>query len=584
MRAGRPVFLLTALALSAVGYRLITLERVEGQELRARAARQQRAEAVIPARRGDILDCRGRVLAASVRRPSVFADPSLLRNFAFDAAAVADVLGLDAYDLESALLADTERQFLWVKRQITDEEATAFETLDAERNLTAFGLKYEPVRVYPMGSLAAQVLGFVGSEEDGAAGVEQEFDRPLRGVSGQRASTVDARRRRIALPEDSYQAPVDGASVVLTIDAHLQQRAEAHLARAVTEYNAYWGAAVLMDPRTGEVLACATVPSFDPACPVPPGSDQEQAQAALEFVRNRAIADSYEPGSIFKPFVAGPAIEAGFVRLDESFAINGPTHSFGRRVIHDTHEYARLTLAEIVSKSSNIGMGMVAARCGNEQLHEYVRRFGFGDPTGVRLPGEHAGLLQQLEAWTAYSTQSVPIGQEIAVTPLQIASAFTVFCNDGVLFRPRIVRGLVGPDGATVADYSRPVAIRRVLEADTVREFRTRALVETVNHGTGTRAQLDKWQVFGKTGTAQVGRPDGRGYIPRAYVGSFVAGAPASDPRLTVLVTIFRPDGGRAYYGGTVAAPAAAAILADALEYMHVPPDRDPEIAVSARR
>ncbi|RMF73695.1 MAG: penicillin-binding protein 2 [Planctomycetota bacterium] len=574
MRGGRPIFVLTALALGLVAARLVALERTEGPALRARAARQQHAEATIPARRGDVLDCRGRVMAATVRKASVFADPALVRDFAFDAAAVAEPLGLDEFALERELLENTHRRFLWVKRRISADEETAFKLADATHELTGFGLIYEPTRVYPLGPLAAQVLGFVNAEQRGAAGVEQAFDEQMRGAPGRRQSTVDVGRRRIAVKEGGYQPPVDGASVVLTIDAHLQQRAESHVSRMVREFDAEWGVAVLLDPHTGEVLACAAAPSFDPRRPVPPGADAEQVEAALELTRNRAIADAYEPGSIFKPFIAAPAMQAGFARIDEAFAINGPTHVFGRRVIHDTHEYDTLTLAEIVSHSSNIGMGLIGARCGNARLYEFVRRFGFGDPTGVRLPGEHAGLLRPLESWGNYSTQSIPIGQELAVTPLQVAAAFAVFCNDGVLMRPRFVRGLVGPDGATVEDYSRPVAIRRVLEADVAREFRLRALVDTVNNGTGKRAQLDKWQVFGKTGTAQVAAPDGRGYIPRAYVGSFVAGAPAADPRLTVVVTLYRPNPSRAYYGGTVAAPTAAAILADALEYLHVPPDR----------
>jgi cell division protein FtsI/penicillin-binding protein 2 len=226
----------------------------------------------------------------------------------------------------------------------------------------------------------------------------------------------------------------------------------------------------------------------------------------------------------------------------------------------------------VISKSSNIGMGMVGERCGNERLHEFVRRFGFGAATGIRLPGEHAGLVQSFPRWTSYSTQSVPIGQEIAATQIQLVTAFSVFCNDGILYRPRIVRGVISETGETTEDNSTPVAVRRVLPSALVREFQERALVEVVNDGTGKRAQLEGYQVFGKTGTAQVAQPDGRGYLSDEHVGSFVGGAPAGNPRVVVLVSIYRPSG-RKYYGGTVAAPTVREIIADTLEYMQVPPD-----------
>ena len=201
-----------------------------------------------------------------------------------------------------------------------------------------------------------------------------------------------------------------------------------------------------------------------------------------------------------------------------------------------------------------------------------MRGFGFGERTGIRLPGEHDGLVQRFSRWNSYSTQSIPIGQEIAVTPIQLVTAFSVFCNDGMLYRPRIVRGVISATGETAEDNSRPVEVRRVLLSEVAREFRLRALVEVVNEGTGKRAQIADYQAFGKTGTAQVARPEGGGYVPGAHVGSFLAGAPAQRPRVAVLVSLYRPSSGK-YYGGTVAAPPAAAIIADTLDYMQVPPE-----------
>ncbi|MEP0845391.1 MAG: penicillin-binding protein 2 [Phycisphaerae bacterium] len=572
MRSLWPLTVAVTLLLTAGAARLAQLELRDGAALRAQAQRQQVASWTIPSQRGEILDCQGRVLAGSVRRPSVFVDPAMVEDVRYAAASVAPVLGMSARALEEQIRAEPDRRFMWLCREIEDQQLEAFEQVRRARGLLGFGVQHEPQRVYPYARLAAQVLGFVGSDQHGLAGVELSFDSVLHGKDGRGRSTVDTRRRRVRTHVSEFERPVDGATVVLAIDAYLQQRTELHLREAVEQFKAEWGAAVLMDPHSGEVLAMATFPDFDPANPVPPNlSEAEQARAA-ELLRNRAIADSVEPGSIFKPYIASCALDEGQTRLDETFRIAGPTRNFGRRTIRDTHPYDVLALHEVISKSSNIGMGMLAARLGNERLHRYVRLFGFGDVTGIELPGEHAGLVQDFSRWTGYSTQSIPIGQEIALTPIQIVSGFAVFANGGVLYRPRLVRGVIGADGRAIRDESRPIPLRRVLSEETTRRFRMEALVETVLSGTGKQAAIPDYQVFGKTGTAQVARRDGRGYIPGAYVGSFVGGAPADNPRAVVVVSLYRPSGGK-YYGGTVAAPAAGAILADTLTYMRVPPD-----------
>jgi cell division protein FtsI/penicillin-binding protein 2 len=315
----------------------------------------------------------------------------------------------------------------------------------------------------------------------------------------------------------------------------------------------------------------ASYPAFDPADPLPNLKGNLKPED-LDELRNRAIADSYEPGSIFKPFIAALAIDERMTHLEEPFTINGPARAFGSRIIHDTHVYGVLPLHQVISKSSNIGMALLGSRLGNERLHRYVRSYGFGDLTGIGLPGEHPGLLNDFSRWTSFSTNSIPIGQEIAVTALQVVTGFSVFCNGGILYRPRIVRGVISADGETLYDNSRPIAIRRVLEPETAESFRLDALVETVISGTGKSAAILDYQAFGKTGTAQVARGGGGGYIDRQFVGSFVGGAPASNPRVVAIVSIYRPQA-NGHYGGTVAAPALGEIIADALHYMHVPKD-----------
>lgn len=590
MRRSGPLIAVVAALLAGGAGRLAYIEVNQGPELRRRADRQQRATRVIPARRGEILDTRGRVLAGTARRPSIFVDPGLVRDAKFAAFSVGPVLKLNAEELEHRLVQwrDEGARFEWLKRRISDEEAEALEGVVAARHLRAFDVQYEPVRVYPQGRLASHILGFVGFDlrspegetafEDlrGRAGVEGEYDDLLTGRPGRQTVIVDVGRRAVRAPADAFEPALDGATLVLTIDAYIQQVAQKVLGEAAAKYGAEWAAAVVLDPQSGEVLAMATVPDFDPAAAVPAdfaSLKPPQQEEIAESWRNRAVADSFEPGSVFKPFIASQALDENVVRIDEVFAINGPVRDFGRRTIRDTHPYGSLALHEIISKSSNIGMGMVGARCGMERLYRYVRAMGFGDITGVGLPGEHTGLVQDFSRWNAsFSPQSIPIGQEIAITPIQIVTAFSVFCNGGVLMRPRIVRGLIGPDGETLADNSRPIAIRRVISEQTATMFRKDALVEVVTDGTGKTAKLDEYQVFGKTGTAQIAKPGGHGYLPGKYVGSFIGGAPSDHPRVVVLVSIYKPSK-EGYYGGTVAAPAVKEIIADTLAYMQVPPE-----------
>lgn len=574
MRSGWLLFLGVALLLVGGGWRLARIQQIEGLELRRKADSQHIRERLIPAQRGAIVDCKGRVLAGSMRRPLVFMDTSLIKHPRAVAESVGPTINMKPSELERLIRERTPDQFVPLARGITKDELTDFMQLRRAQRLRSFDVQYEPVRVYPHGRLAVHTVGFVGDEQKGQAGVEHAFDSVLHGVDGRRRVTIDVKKRAMRGEADDYEAPIDGATVVLSIDTHIQQRTEHHLRAAFEEHKPEWAVAIVMDPLSGEVLASAALPDYDPTQPIPRGANEEQERAARERMRNRSVSDAYEPGSIFKPFIAAAAIDSGLADQDETFTINGPSRSYGRRTIHDTHAYDRLRLWEIVSKSSNIGMGMLALRCGNTRLHEFIRMFGFGDLTGIELRGEHPGLVYSLPRWTDYSTQSVAFGQEISATPIQLLTAFCVFCNDGVLLRPRLVRGVIGADGELLQDESLPIAIRRVLSEEATRRFRMKALVEVVNSGTGTRAHLDNYQVFGKTGTAQIAatREEGGGYIPDAYVGSFMCGAPAAAPRVAVLVSLFRPAG-EFHAGGTVAAPAAAAIVQDVLEYMRVPPD-----------
>ncbi|MBK9126559.1 MAG: penicillin-binding protein 2 [Phycisphaerales bacterium] len=576
-RSAGLVTLLVGVLLAGGAGRLAYIQSTQGETLRQRAARQQTTTRIIPAVRGEIIDTRGRVLAGTILRPSVYVDPYLVQDARYAAESVAPYLKLSPDALYNLLVENRERRFAWLARTLEVENETDFvrdfEAFLRARRLRAFGVPYEPVRVYAQGRVAPHVIGFVGADLQGLAGIEQGCQDILAGRPGRATSTVDVSRRRVRA--ESLEPAEDGGSVVLTLDAYIQQVTQDKLRAAVEKYAADWGAVVVMDPHTGEVLAMAVVPDFDPSSPLPKGFNEmspEQQLKAAEIWRNRAVSDSYEPGSIFKPFIASQALDEGLTRIDEVFVINGPVRSFGKRTIRDTHPYGQLALHEVISKSSNIGMGLLGARCRMDRLFRYVRMFGFGDVTGLGLPGEHEGQVRDLADWNpSFSPQSIPIGQELAVTPIQVVTAFSAFCNGGVLLRPRIIRGVISPDGQTLRDDSTPIPIRRVISAETSELFRRAALVEAVRTGTGKMAALEDWQVFGKTGTAQIAGLQGKGY-GGGYVASFVGGAPAGRPRVVAVCSIYRPTRG-GYYGGVVAAPVVKEILAETLAYMQVPPE-----------
>jgi cell division protein FtsI/penicillin-binding protein 2 len=433
----------------------------------------------------------------------------------------------------------------------------------------------ESHREYLQGRLAAHVIGATerSSSQKGTLGIERTFDALLSGTPGKRTSIVDRARQRIEPLVDEYIPPVDGASVVLTIDAYVQARVEENLAEAVRKYHAKWGTAVVMDPQTGEVLAMATYPTFSPARPIPPGLSEAEQKAAREHQINRAVMSSFEPGSVFKPFIASMAIDEGRATLSDTFVINGREHYFGSRRIRDDHYFEVPDLADVLAKSSNIAMAMLGERLGIERLNAYVHTFGFGDPTGIDLPEEHPGLVQRFSRWNGYSAQSIPIGQEIAVTPIQLLTAFAALANDGELFRPRIVRGVIDAHGRVIKDVSRPISLRRVLSRETARKVRFEALARCVTEGTGDEAALPDYQVFGKTGTAQIADPTTGKYNDEDYVGSFVGGAPLERPRVVAIVSVYLPDKKVGHYGGTVAAPYVGRILDDTLKYLQTPPD-----------
>jgi cell division protein FtsI/penicillin-binding protein 2 len=570
---------LLLLAMAGLVGRLVDLQLGGGDRALAYALPRRVSTVPVMARRGMVLDVRGRILAGSRLTNTVFADPWLLAEpsdgddwpSAELIRSLSEILQQEPGELRAQITANPSKRFVTLARQVDDSAA------ERVRELRVFGVGVisEPVREYPMGSLFAHGLGFVGREGKGLEGLEAALDDVLTGHDGHKTVIKDASQRHLWLDEDGgFEPPVDGHDVVLSIDAVVQEIAERHLGEAVAQFEAPAGSLLVMDPRTGELLALANWPTFDP-------NNFQQADADAR--RDRAITDPVEPGSIFKPFVAATALKEKVVNTEELIFCHNGLAVFGKRMLHDVHPYGQLTFKEIVAKSSNIGMAQLGLRLGNARIEPTLRAFGFGSPTGIELPGESGGILLPLNTWTSYSTTSLPMGQEISVTPLQVITAFSAIVNGGTLMRPRVVRGIVSADGEVIEDRSQPIVRRQVLDAKTADYMRDVVLTAVVNEGTGKRVQLDEYQVCGKTGTAQVARKDGKGYEPGAYTSSFVGAAPASDPRVAVLCMIYRPNASKGYYGSTVSGPAVREVIRETLAYLRVPPDRTEPPATASR-
>lgn len=560
----------------------------------------------IPARPGDIFDREGRVLATTVAAKSFFVVPSQLTKQPEQwelVRRIANAVAQDADQLQARIAQHSEKHFLWVRRRITDTEVVA-RLQDIKLAHELGGFRDEFLRQYPQGHLAAHVLGGRDIDGVGRGGIEQSLDERLAGKSGYRELVLDARRRVIDMHMDVERKPQHGQSVTLSLDTIIQLHAEEELDKLMQKWRAKHAAAIVMDPKTGELLALASRPTYDP---------NDLTNVSEEAWKNQTLAAIYEPGSTFKPFIVAWGLEHGLIRRDESFHCEHGEYRMGSRILHDHHPYGMLSLTDVIVKSSNVGMAKIGQRLGNEQLYNATVAFGFGRRTGIELPGELSGMLHPLKRWTSYSTGSIPMGQEIAVTPLQLITAHAALANGGMLVSPRVVRsGRASPNGRPWAE--KPENDRRTADAkplfrnvslsiesdepeleppdtdavtsssvvsetvspDVARWLIESVMTEVVKRGTGRKAKLPDYTVFGKTGTAQKRDPRTGKYSNRLHVSSFVGGAPAANPRLLVLVMVDEPSSGGEHFGGDIAAPPAREILNHALIQLGVPPEQKP--------
>jgi len=549
-------------AATAVVVKAFSLQMLESERYVELARDQYLRQFELPAPRGTIYDRHGHELAISHEVDSVWADPRLVQDADGAARRLARVLGVSRTALRKKLASD--RAFVWIERRVSAAEARAVRALELE----GVGLTEEPKRFYPNGDLAAHLLGFAGIDSVGLEGLEKRFDSVLKGgaqvLTGLRDAHGNNAYREVPRPIEELR----GKGLVLTIDSVLQHTLQRELALAVEKAQARAGTGVMLDPRTGDILAMATVPTFDP---------NRFGRFKSFRRRNRAVTDLFEPGSIFKILTYAAALDTGKIKLDERIDCENSNYRIGKHVIHDAHAHKLLTVREAFKYSSNIAAAKIGERLGPELLHRYLVRFGIGRRTGVRLPGEVSGLLPSPRRWRRINTATISFGQGVSTSALQMAAAVGAVANSGKLMRPRLVSKLLEPDGSAAESFP-VVELGQVIHARTARSLSK--IMETVTEpgGTGRRAAITGHRVAGKTGTAQKVDPVAGGYSPDKRVGSFVGFVPAEDPRLVLLISIDEPQGVK--YGGAVAGPTFARVAATALTRFGV---RQSETAAGAR-
>lgn len=570
------VICLLCIAFVALGARVAYLQTYSRQQTIYRAERQQHQNQILRSRRGSIFDANSILMAGTVQTQTLYVDPKFMQQvyegegrslvqMDEDIERLANIIDRDSFEISQILSDRATSRFVKIAEKLDEPTCDAI----VELNLPGVGLTPESDRTYPMGSIAAHVLGGSGKDGTGLEGIEMKFDKLLRGKDGSIRVLKDARRRAIATAADDYLPPLHGRHIVLTLDANIQMIVEQELADTCDKYRAKRGEAVVMNPTTGEVLALANWPTFNP---------QNLGDSNNEIRRNRVLTDPYEPGSTFKPFLVGPALAQRITRVNEVFPVHGPRWRtpYGR-TITDVHGYDSLAMWDVLVKSSNIGMAMLAERMGNTRMYKGVTGFGFGRTTGIDLPGEDPGVIHPLAKWTKFSTDSVAQGYEVMVTPMQLARAFCAYANGGRLVTPRLVKGVLDSEGNIVARPGQgdPNLLPQAIDPMTAADMK-RVLCDVLVRGTGSGARSGIWNVFGKTGTAHISQGL-KGYAADKYTSSFIGGAPAENPKVVIAFIIHEPDRdyavkqGMSYYGGAVAAPGAVKTVERTLAYMGVP-------------
>jgi len=549
-----------------VVFRAFHIQILGVQGIRERGARQYCVKIPLVPKRGAILDRTGNELAVSVATKSIFVQPAKLKSADATANLLSRRISRPVSDLRKMF--SSEKNFLWVKRQMPSSAADEIvkeihETQGGGKGRGAedgIGTVEEPKRFYPNRELASSLLGFTDLDSAGIEGVELSLDKYLRGERAFLMCERDARGRVIVPSTTMVEVNSNGSSVSLTVDRNVQHVAESELKEAVARYNARGGIALVMQPKTGEILAMASLPTYNPNTP---------ATAVPEARKNHALTDTFEPGSTFKVFTMAAALETGSVKTSEKFFCENGSYRYAGRVLHDAHPHGWLTVPEVLKYSSNIGASKISERMDPERFYDTIRAFGFGTKTGIELTGEVGGILPPRSGFKGIRRATVSFGQGISVTPIQMAAAMSAMVNGGKVMKPYIVREIRDPEGKVVY-RGEPTELRRVLSPKTSEQMREMLGLVVQEDGTGTQARIKGFLVGGKTGTAQKVEVGTGKYSPNKRVSSFVGFLPLQDPELMILVVIDEPKG--QVYGGVVAAPAFNQIAVKTAYYLGIPP------------
>lgn len=541
------VFVFFLLALSTLIIRLFYLQVLQHNFYYKLANQQHTVSVEIQAKRGAIFDSHMRVLALNLNSDSVFANPRVVKNKKFVAGRLASILKISENVILQKLARD--KGFLWIKRKISDQESSQIKSLKIE----GIGVVRESKRFYPNKSLACHVLGTADIDNKGLEGLELYYNKYLKGESGWLISTQDAKRKILESYQYEFIPPKNGFNIVLTIDEVIQNIAERELYNMYKKYNAKGASIVVMDPRSGDILALANFPNYDL---------NDVSKRPTEAIRDRAINDFFEPGSVFKIVTASAVLEENAAKLDDKFYCENGEWKLGRRTLHDHTPHGILTFKEIIEKSSNIGTVKVAARLGPAKMYKYMKAFGFYDRTGIDLPGEVVGINREPSKWSGTSMYAIPMGQEVTTTAMQLACAVSAIANNGFLVKPRVVKEIVNDNGKEIREPPARV-FKKVISPTTAVKMRS-ILMGVVETGTGKKAKPEDYNAGGKTGTAQ--KIEGGTYSHNRFIASFIGFAPVQRPILSVVVCVDEPH--PVYYGGDVAAPVFKNVVNESIKYL----------------
>ena len=547
-RRQKVIEILLILGFAGVVIKLVVLQIVLHDKYAAMAGKIQFVQKSLPAQRGTIYDRNGSILAIDIPAKTLYVDTKHVEDREKTIKVLSSILKIPVSEIEKKF----EERYPLIKRKLTVEEFSAIE----QEKLKGIVFEDDFKRVYPKGKLACHLLGFTGIDGTGLEGVELQYNDVLSGETGIVEVLRDGKGNQLSSFGRIIHNPVRGKDIYLTIDEKIQQIVEEEMEKCWEMYNPRKMSVIVIDPKTGEILAMANKPDYDPNQP---------GKFPAEWRRNHAVTDLFEPGSIFKIVTAAAVLEEKKVHPDEIFNCEGGKWFIRGHILHDAHPYGPLDFRHIIIKSSNIGTVKLALRIGEQTLYNYIKRFHFGELTGIDLPGEIRGILRPVEKWSDYSITAVPIGQEVGVTCLQAIRAISVFANGGYLIQPHIIKKIDPPDPSNVYSFT---SSEQVISTDTVTTLNSILARVVSEEGTANQARISGYTICGKTGTAQ--KFENGSYSHTKFVASFIGFLPLEDPKLAILVNVDEPKG--AYYGGVVAAPVFKEIAWRTMQYFQIPP------------